>query len=343
MAAYTTIDDPEAYFQTVLYTGNGADGNAITLPGDTAMQPDFVWIKERSTTNEYRLYDDVRGVNAALHSSTTGGETAAAAYGQFESFDSDGFTVGQGTGDPGNGAGTNQDGATIVAWCWKESATAGFDIVSYTGNATNRTISHSLSAVPKFIIVKNRTDTSNVLVYHGGNTSAPATDGLYMNTTDATDDDAGFFNDTDPTSSVFSVGTNNNANGNTDAMIAYLFAEKQGFSKFGSWIGNGNADGPFLFCGFRPAMIIGKNTARTEDWFILDAKRDTFNPVDERLQPNSSGAESTVTTLGIDFCANGFKLRGATNQYNASGETMIFMAFAEAPLVNSKGVPCNAR
>jgi len=332
--AYTTIDDPEAYFQVKTYTGTGSSA-ALTLDGDTDMQPDLVWIKERGGTQNNIVTDAVRGTNKNLYSDSTSAE--ATTTDNITAFGSDGFTV------AGAGNETNGSSKTYVAWCWKESATSGFDIVSFTGNATARTISHSLSAVPKFMIIRNRPDTANFLVYHGANTSAPATDGLYMNTTDATDDDAGFFNDTDPTSSVFSVGTNNNANGNTDAMIAYLFAEKQGFSKFGSWIGNGNADGPFLFCGFRPAMIIGKNTSRTEDWFILDAKRDTFNPVDERLQPNSSGAESTVTTLGIDFCANGFKLRGATNQYNTSGETMIFMAFAEAPLVNSNGVPCNAR
>ena len=333
MAVYTSIDNPELYFQVKIYTGTGSS-NALTLDGDTDMQPDLVYLKRRDDGGPPMFFDAIRGATKRLQTNNTDAEATGSQ--QLTAFGSDGFTV-------GTNEDANDSSATYVAWCWKESATSGFDIVSFTGNATNRTISHSLSAVPKFIIVKNRTDTSNVLVYHGGNTSAPATDGLYMNTTDATDDDAGFFNDTDPTSSVFSVGTNNNANGNTDAMIAYLFAEKQGFSKFGSWIGNGNADGPFLFCGFRPAMIIGKNTSRTEDWFILDAKRDTFNPVDERLQPNSSGAESTVTTLGIDFCANGFKLRGATNQYNTDGETMIFMAFAEAPLVNSKGVPCNAR
>ena len=333
MAVYTQIDNPELFFQCKLYTGTGSS-NAITLDGDENMQPDLVYLKRRDDGGPPMFFDAIRGATKRLQTNNTDAEATGSQ--QLTAFGSDGFTV-------GTNEDANDSSATYVAWCWKESATSGFDIVSFTGNATNRTISHSLSAVPKFIIVKNRTDTSNVLVYHGGNTSAPATDGLYMNTTGATDDDAGFFNDTDPTSSVFSVGTNNNANGNTDAMIAYLFAEKQGFSKFGSWIGNGNADGPFLFCGFRPAMIIGKNTSRTEDWFILDAKRDTFNPVDERLQPNSSGAESTVTTLGIDFCANGFKLRGATNQYNTSGETMIFMAFAEAPFVNSKGVPCNAR
>ena len=341
MAAYTTIDDPEAYFQTVLYTGNGADGNAITLPGDTAMQPDFVWIKERSTTNEYRLYDDVRGVNAALHSSTTGGETAAAAYGQFESFDSDGFTVGQGTGDPGNGAGTNQDGATIVAWCWKESATAGFDIVSYTGNATNRTISHSLSAVPKFIIVRVRdSDGHNWMVQHA---SLGETKRIFLEQTNAASTNSATWNDTAPTSSVFTVGTNGDTNGDGNSMIAYLFAPKQGFSKFGSYVGNGNANGTFVYTGFRPAMVIIKTSSyASQNWNLYDTKRDIDNITEGELNPNDNSSEDTSGNK-IDILSNGFKCKVSYDATNRSGETYIYMAWAEAPLVNSEGVPCNAR
>ena len=341
MAAYTTIDDPEAYFQTVLYTGNGADGNAITLPGDTAMQPDFVWIKERSTTNEYRLYDDVRGVNAALHSSTTGGETAAAAYGQFESFDSDGFTVGQGTGDPGSGAGTNQDGATIVAWCWKESATAGFDIVSHTGSDAAHTVSHSLSAVPDVIISMNRPDVENKRMYHSANTSAPETEGMNLGGTNATDDDAGYWNDTAPTSSVFTVGTNGGTNGDGDAMIAYLWSEKQGFSKFGSYTGNGSADGTFVYTGFRPAFVVIKQTNSTGNWMLWDSKRLGYNPDQNEMYANTNHAEQTDDR--IDLFSNGFKLLENTAGFNGSGDTFIYMAFAEAPFVNSNGVPNNAR
>jgi len=329
--AFTTIDDPEAYFQVKIYTGTGSSA-ALTLDGDTDMQPDLVWIKERGGTQNNIVTDSVRGTNKNLYSDSTSAE--AETTDNITAFGSDGFTV------AGTGNETNGSSKTYVAWCWKESVTAGFDIVSFTGNATNRTISHSLSAVPKVVIVKGLVGTRHWATYTemAGNTK-----GLYLNDTYAQTTETSWWNSTTPTSSVFTVGTSGNTNDDGNALIAYCFAEKQGFSKFGSYTGNGNADGPFLFCGFRPAMILGKNTSRVEDWFILDNKRDTFNPVDERLQPNSSGAESTVTTLGIDFCANGFKLRGATNQYNTDGETMIFMAFAEAPFVTSNGVPANAR
>ena len=364
MAAYTTIDDSEAYFQVVLYNGDGADGNDVTLPGDTAMQPDFVWIKERSTTNEHRVYDSVRGVNAAIHTSTNGAETAATAYGQFDSFDSDGFTVGQGTGDPGNGAGTNADGATIVAWCWKAgtsfsndasatsvgsldsagsiNTTAGFSIIEWTnGTSSAQTIAHGLSAVPKMIIMKVTGATGSWNTYHGANTSAPETDGLYLNSTAATEDNAAFWNDTAPTSAVYSTGTNGNLINNT--LVAYCFAEKQGFSKFGSFVGNGNVDGPFVFLGFRPAFIlIKKTTGGTANWIAYDNKRLGYNPTTQRLLPNVTDAEQTISD-DIDFLSNGFKMRTSGTGENHADNTHVYAAFAEAPFVNSNGVPCNAR
>jgi hypothetical protein len=340
--AYTAIDNPELYFQVKTYTGNGADGNAITFDNtDTSMQPDLVWIKERSTSNESRVYDSVRGVNAALHSTTSGAETQAAAYGQFESFDSNGFTVGQGTGDPGNGAGTNADGATIVAWCWKESATSGFDIVTWTGNATNRTISHSLSAVPKMIIIKERDGTSGWIVYHTALTAED--DYLVLNTTAAEDDSFANLQATAPTTSVFSVGTAQGTNGNTATYVAYAFAEKQGFSKVGLYTGNGNADGPFIYTGFRPAMVILKEFgAAGDNWQIVDNKRKPANPVDALLKPNANTAEQDPSDAK-DFLSNGFKIRNSANENNGSTNTFIYIAFAEAPFVNSNGVPANAR
>ena len=331
--AYTTIDNPELYFQVQLYTGTGSS-NAITLDGDEDMQPDLVYLKRRDDGGPPMFFDAVRGAGERLQTNNDDAEATHAQ--QLTAFGSDGFTV-------GTHEDANNSSATYVAWCWKESATSGFDIVSFTGNATARTISHSLSAVPRFMIVKNRADTSNMLVYHGANTSAPATDGLTLNENEATDDDAGYWNDTDPTSSVFSVGTNNNTNGDSDAMIAYLFAEKQGFSKFGTYTGNGNADGAFVYTGFRPAMIITKRTDGTDHWTLWDNKRES-NPNNNVLYPSLSDAESTSdSSYPADLLSNGVKWRGTSTGMNASGANYVFIAFAEAPFVNSNGVPCNAR
>ena len=331
MAAYTTIDNPELYFQIELWTGTGSE-NARTLDGDTNMQPDLVWTKSRSDTHTHMFWDAVRGATKRLESSNDDAESTAAQG--VKSFDSDGFTLGTDNG-------VNESSETYVAWCWKESATAGFDMVSYTGNETARTISHSLSAVPHFMVFRNRTATNDWLTYHHKNTSAPETDYLYFNLTSATADSNIHFNDTAPTSSVFTVGTSGYTNGNTDGHIAYLFSEKQGFSKFGGYTGNGNADGAFIYTGFRPSMIIVKVTDTTGDWRIFDTTRDTYNVADAIVYPSAANAEGTETFA--DFLSNGFKIRSSSNSYNGSGNKYVYAAFAEAPFVNSNGVPCNAR
>ena len=337
MAVYTTIDNPEAYFQVKLYTGNGST-QTITLDNtDADLDPDLIWVKKRSGTHDSVVVDTVRGATKDLDSSENTAESTTST--RVGSFLSDGFQLGSGSLQNR----VNGSSHKMVAWCWKETADAGFDIVSFTGNATARTISHSLSAVPKLMIVKNRADSAGWIVYHGANTSAPATDGLTLDTNDATDDDAGYWNDTDPTSSVFSVGTGNTTNGNTDAMIAYLWSEKQGFSKFGSYTGNGNADGKFVYLGFRPAMIIIKNVGE-HNWNIFDNKRGGFNVDNDQLYPDLSNAEAYGSSnTFIDFLSNGFKMRNTNSDKNGSGSTAIYMAFAEAPFVNSNGVPCNAR
>jgi len=327
--AYTTIDDPEAYFQVKTYTGDGATTQAITLDGDTDMQPDLVWIKSKGAAQAHILVDAVRGANKYLNSNNNGAEGTD--VDTVEVFGSDGFTV-------GDDASVNQSSTALVAWCWKESATAGFDIVAYTGNSTARTISHSLSAVPHMMIVKTRSDLNEWGVYHQsiGNTKF-----LNMNKTDALGDDSGYWNDTTPTSSVFSVGSGGTTNANTITTIAYLFSEKQGFSKFGSYTGNGNVDGTFVYTGFKPAMVITKTyDSGAADWTIYDNKRDPFNVITGQIQPNKSDAESTSTS--VDFLSNGFKGRNVYRSANYSG-SYIYMAFAEAPFVNSNGVPCNAR
>ena len=239
MAAYTTIDNPELYFQVKTYTGNGST-NALTLDGDEDMQPDWVWIKDRERSGyNHNSYDSVRGATKNIWTNLT--NTESTYTDSLTAFNSDGFTLGA---DTGNGE-VNINTETYVAWCWKESATAGFDIVSFTGNETSRTISHSLSAVPHFMIMKSRANSVGWGVYHHKNTSAPETDYLYLDTTAATGDSANFWNDTAPTSSVFSLGASGISNA-TGTMIGYLWSEKQGFSKFGSYTGNGNTDGPMI-------------------------------------------------------------------------------------------------
>ena len=352
--AYTAIDDPEAYFQTQLYTGNGSADHAITFGGDTDMQPDFVWIKNRDAADSHCLFDSVRGATKLISSDATNAESTDTDT--LDSFATDGFQV-----DADVKVNTNAE--KYVAWCWKAgtsftndqsatgvgsidsdgsiNTTSGFAIIRWSGTASNATIAHGIAA-PKMMIIKRISGgTEQWIVYHQAISPAKH---LFLNLTDAETADTNNFQNTATTSSVFSVGTYNQMNASgTDNMIAYCFAPKQGFSKFGSYTGNGNADGPFIFCGFRPAWVMVKKTSGADDWFILDNKRETFNAMTTRLQPNKTNAEDSVATLATDFVSNGIKLRSTTGQYNTSGGTYVYLAFAEAPFVNSNGVPCNAR
>ena len=338
--AFTTIDNPELYFQVKTYTGNGGT-LAITLDGSEDMSPNFVWIKERNLTSSHALTDTVRGNTKKIKTDDSDAEETNTNL--ITSFDSDGFTLGD------NGNANQSSSQTYVAWCWVESATAGFDIVSYTGNSSDGTttqdISHSLSAVPHWILVKNRADATNFAVYHKGNTSSPETEIIYLNVTNATADDNAFWGDTVPTSSQFRVGGDNGVNGNSDAMIAYLWSEKKGFSKFGSYTGTGNNDGAFVFTGFSPAFIMIKRSDSTGQWGMNDTKRD-FN--DEYGNDNSVFAdnhqvETSSGSLNVDFLSNGFKLRSDNNEYNKNGGSYFYMAFANSPFVNSNKIPNNAR
>jgi len=334
MAVYTAIDDPGLFFNTVLYTGNGGT-QSITGVG---FQPDFIWIKGRSYTDDHGLFDSVRGATKILYSNEVNAEETYAT--SVTAFGSDGFSL-------GSMAEVNTGSATLVSWNWKESATSGFDIVAYTGNGSARTISHSLSAVPKMYIIKNLGEADSWQVYHGSNTSAPETDYLQLNENGATGDSDARFNDTAPTSSVFSVGDHVTVNKNTINYIAYVFAEKQGFSKFGSYTGNGSLDGPFLALSFLPSFFLVKRTDNTGNWVIFDNKRSStggFNEIGYTVIADGNNAEATGTTSNdIDFLSNGIKIREDNGDLNASGATYIYAAFAEAPFVNSNGVPCNAR
>ena len=339
---YTTIDNPELYFQAKIYTANGSS-NAITFDGETDMATSLTWIKKRSSTSAHYFFDSVRGTNSL--SSNTSNDQADQVGEGFTSLDSDGFTV-SGTG---GGGGVNDGTNTFASWNWKESATAGFDLLTFEGNTTARTISHSLSAVPELMIIKGYdSDSTYWALYHGANTSAPETDQLYLNATNATADNATFWNDTLPTSSVFSVGVSGHSNPNGDSTMAYLWASKQGYSKFGSYTGNGNADGTFIYTGFRPAyFVLKKNSASGTAWFTFDNKREGFNGAglaatgNNRLTLDGSIVEDVSSEL--DIVSNGIKIRDAGGDLNGSGVSYIYIAFAEAPLVSSNGVPCNAR
>jgi len=351
--AYTTIDKPSDYFNTKLYTGNGNTDHAITGVG---FQTDFFWGKKRSATGSNFLVNSISGVGKHLISDDTGAETTFAEG--VKSFDSDGVTIGT-AGD------INDNSQTFVAWNWKAgtsvsgtttgsgtgkaysgsvSTTSGFSIIKYLGNGTaGHTIPHHLGAVPKFIIVKQTIGgDENWFNYH---VSLGNTKDIHLNQTNAAAT-ADSWNDTTPTSSVFSISDQSAVNGNGNTHVAYCFSEKKGYSKFGSYTGNGNANGAFVYTGFKPAFVITKNTTSSGyNWVLFDNKRSTsgFNVVDKRLEPDTNNAEGTTSAYDVDLVSNGFKSRGTGSGVNRSGNTFIYMAFAEQPFVSSSGVPATAR
>ena len=329
MAVYTSIDNPAEYFDIKLWSGTGSEQAISSLEHE----PNLVWIKRRDATNNHRLTDSVRGVTKEIYSDLTDAEDTQAQG--LKSFDSTGFTL-------GTNAGYNASGGTYVGWCWKESTTAGFDIVSYAGNGVEgRNISHSLGAKPHWMVVKNRSSSVKWAVYHEKNTSAPGTDHLQLNSDAATSDDDSTWDDTEPTSSVFRTKSSSATNGSSANYIAYLWTPIQGFSKFDSYTGNANANGPFVYTGFRPAWILIKNTNASQGWNPYDNKRAGYNNANYRLVANTNEAEYTSEVL--DILSNGFKIRTDGEWANGSGHTIVYMAFAESPFANSSGVPTNAR
>ena len=326
MAAFTSIDNPELYFQVKLYTGNGST-QSITLDGDEDMQPDFVWIKSIPDARDHQIYDSVRGATKVIGSDRTSAE--ATMSNGLTAFGSDGFSV-------GNDANVNDSSDSHVAWCWKETADAGFDIVSYTGNGSVRTISHSLSVVPKFMMFKGRSVGNTWGVYYGDNTDA-----IFLDENSATSDSDTYWNDTSPTTSVFTLSSNTKVNQNTKTYIGYLFSEVQGYSSIGTYIGNG-AEPNFVYTGFTPRWVLRKALQSGCNWTIFDSKRET-NENDQRIKVNTNDAEAASSANAIDLVSNGFVCRGTDDDTNADGNTYIYMAFAESPLVNSNGVPCNAK
>ena len=341
--AYTTIDDPTIYFNTKLYTGNGST-QSITGVG---FQPDWVWIKQRNGAEWHNLIDSVRGGTKVVYSNETNAEATSSNL--ITSFDSDGFSLGTANEVNGN---TN----TFASWNWlaggtassntngsitssvSANTTAGFSIVSYTGTGSNATVGHGLGVAPKVLILKSRTRSDGQWTV--GSDMLGWSKFLFLDATSA-EQTFNLYQNTAPTSSVFYLSGDGGVNQSSGSMIGYAFAEKKGYSKFGSYTGNGNADGPFVYTGFRPAWVLVKLSSGVDDWQILDNKRSPHNIVGGYLRPNSSSV--TVDNDVIDFTSVGFKLRTSAGSWNPSGGTFIYMAFAESPLVNSNGVPATAR
>jgi len=343
------INKPNEYFNTKIYTGTGSS-NAITGVG---FQPDLTWIKNRSAGEEQMWYDAVRGASKLLRCNGTDAEATTSTTVYFNSFDIDGFTVGTETA-------LNANGQNIVAWNWKANGagvsntdgsitstvsantTAGFSIISYTGNGTGgATVGHGLGQKPACIIVKRRSASMNWGVYHQ---SLASNEILQLDVTNAVYAGSGVFNATQPTASVFYLGSGtaiDNDSGST--YIAYCFAEKKGFSKFGSYTGNNSSDGPFIYTGFKPAWVLFKRSSSNENWSLYDNKRLGYNPQAYGLRPNTDLPESAYgaggTAGAVDFVSNGFKIRESGTNINSG--TYIYMAFAEQPLVGDN--PATAR
>ena len=341
--AYTTINKSAVHFNAKLYTGNDSANHAITGVG---FKPDWIWIKSRSVATAHSLTDVVRGVGKNILSNSSAVQFTNTNY--IKSFDSDGFT----TNDDGDINGNNR---TYASWNWKAggsqgssntdgslnttytsvNTTAGFSISTYTGNGyAGATVGHGLGAVPKMIIVKRLNSVDNWRVYHA---SLGATKYLDLNGNGAANTSSTRWNDTEPTSSVFTLGNNTSVNASASTYVAYCFAEKNGYSKFGSWISNNNVDGTFVYTGFAPSFVMLKQTDGTNKWVMYDNKRPGYNQTSNALFANSTDAEAT--DLGIDILSNGYKIRSTNNQNTGS---YIYMAFGQT-LVGTNNIPNNAR
>ena len=343
--AYSTIPKSSSYFNTVLYNGTGSS-QSITGVG---FQPDWLWQKHRSGSQDSRIFDAVRGGSKVIYSSLTNGETTDAQL--ITSFDSDGFTMGS------SGTNVNDNGTTNVAWNWKANGsgsangdgsisstvsvdtTSGFSIVQYVGTGSAATVGHGLGTVPKMMLVKKTSGSESWAVYHHsiGNTKF-----LQLNTSGAEGTSSGFWNDTTPTSSVFSIKSDGGTNASGETYIAYCFSAIPGYSKFELYEGTGNSDGPFLYTGFKPSFVMIKAKGQTESWYMLDNKRPGYNTNNYYLAANTSSAEGTSTTLATTLCSNGFKINNSDTSMNSSGQGYIYMAFGQ-PIVSTNGDIATAR
>jgi len=353
MANYISFQ-PSDYFSTNLYTGTGATHNVTGV----GFQPDWVWMKRRDGTSSHRLCDSVRGATNLLQSNATDAQQTDA--NTLTSFDSDGFTLGSDSA-PYN---VNVSGQTMVSWNWKAgttsglsggtitpsaysfNTTSGFSMVKYTGNSTQgATVPHGLGVAPKFIFIKATNATESWATGQGSMDSSPWDYYMYLNSTAARGQNNNRFANVSPTSTVFSIGSDASVNNSSYTYVAYCFAPKKGFSAFGSYRGNGNTDGAFVYTGFRPALVITKYASGggTGGWNIQDNKRNTYNPVTTILSVNTDGADSSSSGNAMDFLSNGFKWRADYSDGNTSGGVFIYAAFAEFPVVSSNSKAGTAR
>jgi hypothetical protein len=352
--AYTNIDLPTDYFRIKTYTGNATANTPITWNETNNMQPDWLWFKNRSQAQSHAIFDVLRGVTKRLSSNGTGADSTELT--NLDSFDTNGFTVDyeaivNGSGDSmvawgwkANGAGVSNTSGTITSTV-SANTTSGFSIVSYTGTGSTATVGHGLGVTPKMLIVKKRDSAGTDWTVWGsvlGGTVGSEKIALNGTVAKSTGLNSSWFNNTAPTSTLFTIGTQSDLNSSGGTYIGYCFAEVKGFSKFGSYTGNGSTDGTFVYLGFKPAFLLFKRSSGAgNNWVLLDNKRNTFNIMGEGLFPNSSDAGFAYSI--IDFTSNGFKLRASDVWNNGSGETIIYMAFAENPFVSSKGIPTTAR
>jgi len=360
--AYTTINKPNLYFDTQLWTGTNASGRTFT---GLNFRPDFIWNKCYNSSNYYfNIVDIVRGGTKFLATSIATSEDTAS-HGQITSFNSDGTTWADGTNATyprlyyNDGAGSTLGGSQYVSWNWScggtgvsntsgtitstvsANQTAGCSVGIYTGNGTGgATIGHGLGSVPKWIIVKDRGGSNQWLVYHVSN---GATKYMILETTGGVGTASTIWNDTTPTTNLFTVGSSSSVNGSGLNYVFYAFSDIKGFSKFGSYTGNGSTDGTFVYTGFKPAWILMKVSSTTDSWMLMDNMRSPYNQVISQLEPNTANAASDNTARAMDFLSNGFKFRSNNTQNNASGATYIYAAFAENPFVTSGGIPVTAR
>jgi len=354
--AYTTIDDPSAYFQTALYTGVGG-AQDVTNTGNSDLQPDLAWICMRNSADNKIWFDSIRGATQRLLSNSAAAEVALSGNDRMvTAFNSDGLSLGGNS----NATGNNK---TFVAWQWKAGTAfsndasstsigsidsagsvnqdAGFSIFTFTGTGSIGTIKHGLNTKPDVIFIKGRSEAKAWTVYHS---SLGATKAVFLQATDAAVEHERYWNDVEPTTSVFTGGSSTNLTGSGITFVGYAFSEKQGYSKMGSYVGNGNADGNFIYTGFKPAWVILKGASgsgSSENWSIYDSKRLGYNVDNNVLDSNTTAAE--LTDDNIDLLSNGFKIRRATGLLNDTAVTYIYMAFAENPFVTSTGVPATAR
>ena len=348
---YTTVNKSTDYFNTKLTTGTGSS-QAVTGVG---FQPDWIWGKRRDSSGNNSLFDSVRGITKGLESNSTGAEFTSTDY--YSSFDSDGFTIAAGSSGAGNGS-----SQTAVQWCWKAgttsglsggtitpssysiNATSGFGIYKYTGNGySGATIAHGLGKEPKMIIIKRTDSTPNWQIYHWrmGNTK------FIEFTSGAQQTGTSRWNDTTPTTSVFTLGNDSDVNGNGNTYIAYVFCDVQGYQKCGGYIGNGasgvpNAEGAFVNLGFKPKFIMIKSYSNSGAWTIWDNKRAGFNPQTYRIEAHANNAEYTGNAVWADLCSNGFKVRQGDTDTNGDGYYYMYLAIGQS-LVGSNNVPGTAR